>query len=179
MDTFDLSIQLSRLREEIELCKAKEEYKRLLRLQKKARFDIIELSWNEAEHPRDKRGRFASIGGSSLTEAQYQTVLQVMKDQKISGILEKKVTPIDLKDYGFNDAHINGERGRGISKADAQHFVNTAKIEITRWNGVMKIFLSREGAAYVNTSKKMINTSYQSEKYDEKVKSVMEAVKDE
>lgn len=76
MDKFGISIELNKLREEIEFRKAKEEYERLLRLQSAARSDIISLSWNETEYPRDERGRFASAGGGRLTEAQYMLTHQ-------------------------------------------------------------------------------------------------------
>lgn len=114
-----------------------------------------------------------------LTEKQYQAAVQAMKEQHIKGTLEKSFDPIDLKNYGFDDKHINVDRKHGVTKADAQYFVNTAKLLITRWDGQVKLYISSFGAANVDLKEKAVTSAYMSGEFDEKIRKLLEAIKND
>ncbi len=102
-----------------------------------------------------------------------------MKGNGIKGILAREVTPIDLKDYNFNNDHINIKRNHGVTKEDAQYFVSTAKVEITRWNGTVKFYISKTGSTVIDIAKREIKTAYKAEEYDERNQKMIEVFEDD
>lgn len=96
-----------------------------------------------------------------------------MKELKISGTFKAKPTKIKVHEFSFDEKHINKDRNHKVTKEEAISFINNAKFSIVRWNGQFENFISEDGASYVNKSKKGIRTSFKSEEYDEKIKTLL------
>lgn len=88
-----------------------------------------------------------------------------------------KPTAIDTSSLSFDDAHINAERGHGVTEAQAKSFIQSAQFSASVWGGRFERYYGRAGAAYVNVEEQLIRTAYSSSEYDEKTKALMEVYK--
>nr|MDD2956438.1 phage capsid protein [Oscillospiraceae bacterium] len=81
--------------------------------------------------------------------------------------------PISVADLSFDDVHINKERGHDVTRAQAEKWIQSARVSVTVWNGRYERYLSSAGAAYVDTQQKAIRTAFPAEQYDDNIKAIM------
>ncbi|HJC90051.1 MAG TPA: phage minor capsid protein [Candidatus Mediterraneibacter excrementigallinarum] len=84
---------------------------------------------------------------------------------------------IDVSDFAFDDAHINGERDHRVTRDDAIRFVQEADVSITRWNGRFVNYYGPNGAVFVDTENNNIRTAFQKEEFDDRVKKMREVIR--
>ncbi len=105
-------------------------------------------------------------------------IIKVLKENNIKGKPVFDARPIDLKDYKFDDIHINKEREHHVVREEAEGFMNNALIGLKRWNGRFLNYYSENGAVYIDTQKKEIRTAFSSDEYDEKMNAWIKKVKE-
>lgn len=85
---------------------------------------------------------------------------------------------VSVADLSFDDAHINKERGHNATRAQAEEWIQSARVSVTVWNGRYERYFSNAGAAYVDNQQKTIRTAFPAEQYDDKVKAILEVLND-
>lgn len=85
---------------------------------------------------------------------------------------------VSVADLSFDDAHINKERGHNVTRAQAEEWIQSARVSVTVWNGRYERYFSNAGAAYVDNQQKTIRTAFPAEQYDDKVKAILEVLND-
>ena len=104
----------------------------------------------------------------ALAEKQrYDTMVAELKK---AGGLPKAVSVADLS---FDEAHINKERGHDANRAQAEAWIQSARVSVTVWNGRYERYFSNDGATYVDVPNKLIRTAYPKSQFDDKVKAMM------
>ena len=83
---------------------------------------------------------------------------------------------VSVADLSFDDAHINKERGHNVTRAQAEEWIQSARVSVTVWNGRYERYFSNAGAAYVDNQQKIIRTAFPAEQYDDKVKAILEVL---
>ena len=64
-----------------------------------------------------------------------------------------------------------------VTFEEAVSYINSAKISLTRWNGMFEIYVSEDGATYVNLEENTIRTAYKRDQFDEKMMKILEVLK--
>ena len=83
---------------------------------------------------------------------------------------------VSVADLSFDDAHINKERGHNVTRAQAEEWIQRARVSVTVWNGRYERYFSNAGAAYVDNQQQTIRTAFPAEQYDDKVKAILEVL---
>lgn len=129
------------------------------------------------------KGNFSS---KSAYEKQQKLVAEkqrndiIKSELKAAGLRGKvnlEPTKLDLRKIGFDEEHINIERGHNVTLEEAKSFIKNARFSESVWNGQFERYYSDEGAAYVRVEDKTIRTAYKSEQYTQKVKDVLEVIR--
>ena len=74
---------------------------------------------------------------------------------------------VDVGGFTYDTEHINDERLHGVTRADAEKFIQEADISLTRWNGQFINYYSPNGATYVDVKNRNIRTAFKKEQFDE------------
>lgn len=85
----------------------------------------------------------------------------------IKGIPKIHPEKIDVSEFTFDQIHINQEREHGVTRTEAEQFIQEADISLTRWNGQFINYYGPHGATYVDVKNKNIRTSFKKEQFDE------------
>lgn len=109
-----------------------------------------------------------------LDHSRESAIIKVLKDNNIKGVPIFNHKPIDLKEYSFDDIHINSEREHHVTRQEAESFMNNALIALERWNGRFVNYYSENGAVYIDTQKKIIRTAFKKDEYDKGTISLVE-----
>ena len=109
----------------------------------------------------------------------YEKIISDAGKLNIKGKPLKKINRIDLTDYTFMESHINRTREHGVTKDQAQTWVNDSIAAYSRWNGEVTVYISRSGAVVVNLKEKTISTAYSAEEYDDKFTQLLEVLKND
>ena len=108
---------------------------------------------------------------------QFDIIKGELKDAGIRGKLMFEATKINIKDFEFDETHINAERKHNITKADAQKFIKEAKIVLERWNGQFMNYYGENGSVYVDIKNKIVRTAFKSDEYDDSTRKIVEVMK--
>lgn len=65
----------------------------------------------------------------------YHKIIDEADNLMIKGVPIKNIDRVDIKEYGFDNNHINNERNHGITKEMAQEFINDSKAAYSRGMG--------------------------------------------
>lgn len=106
----------------------------------------------------------------------YDRLIEASADLNIKGKPLRKIDRIDVSDFEFQDTHINTDRRHGVTKQEAQAYIDRAVAVYSRWNGKVNVYISAKGAAVVNLEEKKISTAYHAEEYDEKFTKLLEVL---
>lgn len=106
----------------------------------------------------------------------YNKLVAEAENLNIKGKPIKNIDRIDLAEFGFQDHHINSERLHGITKEQAQQYVNDSIAAYSRWGGQVTLYISPGGAAIVDHKKKTVSTAYNSAEYDSKLNKLLEVL---
>ncbi len=96
----------------------------------------------------------------------------------IKGILDLQPKAISLKDYTFDDKHINKERLHNVTREEAVSFMENAKYSLTKWNGRFINYYSYDGAVFIDVENKIIRTSFKVDEFDPSTKKFIERLWD-
>ena len=147
------------------------------------------------ELPAEERERMKQIGFKKPTisaeERERMLIAGMKKPQRLdiagkSGIIEEvgikgepHIPPksIDVSKLKFDEEHINIESHHNVTFEEAVSYINSAKISLTRWNGMFEIYVSEDGATYVNLEENTIRTAYKRDQFDEKMMKILEVLK--
>lgn len=94
-----------------------------------------------------------------------------------AAIVHLEPTKIDIDSLTFDDAHISTEREHRVSEEQAKQYIRDAKISVSVWNSQFERYYGTEGAAYVNTIKHEIRTTYSRAEFDENTTALIEEMK--
>ena len=94
-----------------------------------------------------------------------------------AAVIHLEPTKINTDTLTFDDAHINAEREHRVSEEQAKQYIRDAKISVSVWNGQFERYYGTEGAAYVNTIKHEIRTTYSRAEFDENTAALIEEIK--
>lgn len=130
----------------------------------KGQFDISEKQYEKIKK------KFAD-------KKQYDTIRSELKALGIRGRLVENHKTINIKDYGFDEKHINAERSHNVTKEEAQQYIREAKIVLERWNGQFLNYYGENGSVYVDVKNKNVRTAYKSDEYDNNTKKIIEVMK--
>lgn len=83
---------------------------------------------------------------------------------------------IDVSDFSFDDAHINRDREHGVTRQEAERFIQEADVAITKWNGRFVNYYGPNGAVFVDTENNNIRTAFRKEEFDDRVKKMREVI---
>lgn len=86
--------------------------------------------------------------------------------------------PVSVADLSFDETHINKERGHNVTRAQAEQWIQSARVSVTVWGGRYERYFSNDGATYVDAPNKLIRTAYPKSQFDDKVKAMMEVLND-
>ncbi len=110
------------------------------------------------------------------TPRDYQAVCR-LKKQGVEGNIHIPPRMVDLTEYGYSSEHINNEHQRGISREEAESFIECSIVSIEQGKkGRRQVFYSTEGAAVIDTVEKRIVTSWKRNEYDQKTKTIIKEV---
>lgn len=84
---------------------------------------------------------------------------------------------IDVSGFAFDDIHINGERAHGVSREDAEQFVQEADISFTKWKGRFVNYYGPNGATFVDLENNNIRTAFRKEQFDERTRKMREVLR--
>lgn len=85
----------------------------------------------------------------------------------IKGVPKIHPEKVDVSKFTFDQGHINQEREHGVTRIEAEQFIQEADISLTRWNGRFVNYYGPHGATYVDVENKNIRTSFKKEQFDE------------
>ena len=94
-----------------------------------------------------------------------------------TAVIHLKPTPIDVDSLTFDDTHVNKQRSHNVSEEQAKQYIRDAKISVTVWNGQFERYYGTDGTAYVSIPQKEIRTAYSSVEYTDKLKALIEEMK--
>ena len=94
-----------------------------------------------------------------------------------AAVIHLEPTKINVDALTFDNAHINAEREHRVSEEQAKQYIRNAKISVSVWNGQFERYYGTEGAAYVNTIKHEIRTTYSRAEFDENTTALIEEMK--
>lgn len=83
---------------------------------------------------------------------------------------------IDVSEFSFDNAHINREREHGVTRQEAERFIQEADVSITKWNGRFVNYYGPNGAVFVDTENSNIRTAFRKEEFDDRVKKMREVI---
>lgn len=84
---------------------------------------------------------------------------------------------IDVSEFSFDDAHINGERSHKVTREDAERFIQEADVSFTKWNGRFVNYYGPNGATFVDVENNNIRTSFGKDEFDSKTRAMREVLK--
>ena len=90
-----------------------------------------------------------------------------LAEAKIRGVPKLNPDKVDVSGFTYDTEHINDERLHGVTRADAEKFIQEADISLTRWNGQFINYYSPNGATYVDVKNRNIRTAFKKEQFDE------------
>lgn len=117
--------------------------------------------------------------GIPLEKPQKDAILkaEIKRDSGIRGVLHLEPEPIEIEALQFDDEHINLQRDHNITQEQAQEMLRSAKVSVTVWNGRFERYYSDQGVVYVDREKRSIRTAFGPEEFDDKVKKILEVLK--
>lgn len=156
-----------------------------LKNQEAALSDFLEQTGFKREHDRTQvlgfdrslSGKAKAAAKKELINQQERDIIKAIKKIPIQGEIHLKPVPIDTDMLSFDNAHVNGERGRSITEEEAKSFIKNAKISSTVWNGKFERYYSDNGASYVNMESGTIRTAYARENFGRDVIELLEVLK--
>ena len=156
-----------------------------LKNQEAALSDFLEQTGFKREYDRTQvlgfdrslSGKAKAAAKKELINQQERDIIKAIKKIPIQGEIHLKPVPIDTDMLSFDNAHVNGERGRSITEEEAKSFIKNAKISSTVWNGKFERYYSDNGASYVNMESGTIRTAYARENFGRDVIELLEVLK--
>lgn len=122
-----------------------------------------------------------SVAGKAASAARRKeadnALLADLRAAGVRGQIHLAPTPIDVAALGFDDAHINSQRGHGITEAQARDIIRSAKVSVSVWNGQYERYYSPSGAAYVNMESRVIRTAFGADEFSGDAAAIMEVIK--
>lgn len=117
--------------------------------------------------------------GIPLEDSQKDAILnaEIKRESGIRGVLHLDTEPLEIEALQFDDDHINLQRDHNITQEQAQEMLRSAKVSVTVWNGRFERYYSDQGVVYVDREKQSIRTAFGPEEFDDKVKKILEALK--
>lgn len=150
-----------------------EKYKEVLEKEAPKTFaEFQELKYNNSEE-------WNSLKDNYKDTKRYHKIIDEADNLMIKGVPIKNIDRVDIKEYGFDNNHINNERNHGITKEMAQEFINDSKAAYSRWNGQVVMYISEKGCTLINVKDRTVRTAYSSAEYDDKIKKLLEVLKDD
>lgn len=144
-----------------------------------------EFTLNETRAARDAGGKTYEVPGDmtykewkkKFVENEKKTaIIKLAKSNGISGTIDINPKPINLRDYSFDDEHLNGKRAHNVSREEAEMFMNEALVSLTRWKGKFVNYYAEEGAVYIDIKNKNIRTAFKKNEYNERIRKFIEGV---
>ena len=125
------------------------------------------------------RDYFRESGGTQNlhTPSKDDIIRLQLKDIGVTGDINIPPRQIDIDTLGFDSHHVNVERGRNITEAEAKSFIQNAAISTTKWNGERENYYSYNGVTYVNVPNHEIATAYKPENYYGYIQDLMEVLR--
>lgn len=119
------------------------------------------------------------IYGIPLEKSQKDAILnsEIKRESGIRGTLHLDPEPLEIEALQFDDEHINLQRDHNITQEQAQEMLRSAKVSVTVWNGRFERYYSDQGVVYVDREKRSIRTAFGPEEFDDKVKKILEVLK--
>lgn len=103
-------------------------------------------------------------------------IMKIAKDLGIKGVVNINPKQIELKDYLFDEQHINSDRKHIVTRQEAESFMKDAKVSLTRWNGRFVNYYGEKGAVYIDVENKIIRTAFKRNEYDDKTNRFVEEI---
>lgn len=103
-------------------------------------------------------------------------IMEAAKMYSIRGIVATQTENINVKNYSYDEQHINEDRKHNITREEAERLIKEAVVSVTRWNGRFINYYGENGAVYIDTEKKVIRTAFRKEEYDDNTREFMEVV---
>jgi hypothetical protein len=104
-------------------------------------------------------------------------IIKEIKEIGIKGDVIIGSVPLDISQFAFDDEHINKERLRNINREEAEHFKDTAKFMVKRWNGRFGNYYSEDGAVFIDIEQQNIRTAFRRDEYTEEIIKALEVLK--
>lgn len=111
--------------------------------------------------------------------AQDDIIKKKLKEIGIRGEINLHPIIPDVKTLGFDDSHINNQRGHNVSEKEAKTYIKRTVFSTTKWEGKYTDYFSEEGAAYVDNDQNFIRTAFKKEQYDERIQKALEVIRGE
>lgn len=129
------------------------------------------------------KGNFSSKSAYDKQQKQlaekkrYDIIKSELKNAGIRGNLVFEPKKISIKEFDFDEEHINAERSHNVTKTEAQQFIREAKIVLERWNGQFMNYYGENGSVYVDVKNKIVRTVFKSDEYDDNTKKIVGVMK--
>lgn len=107
----------------------------------------------------------------------YDIIKSKLKEAGIRGKVIPAPGRLSIKEFEFDEIHINAERNHNITKAEAQQLIKDAGIVLERWNGQFRNYYGEKGSVYVDIKNKTVRTAFKAEEYDDNTKKIIEVMK--
>lgn len=112
-------------------------------------------------------------------KAKNDKIISEIKSAGIKGKIELfPKNKIDVSNFTFDDEHINKEREHGVTRKDAERFIQEADVAVTKWNGRFVNYYGANGAVFVDVENDNIRTAFRKDEFDDYVRKMREVLKD-
>ena len=153
------------LTDRVKLTRLNQEYNRYNKAMGfKSRAERIEvIGWGRSQASK------ASAQAKAYAKEQERAIL--IEKIRTAGNLAKAAqihlspTAIDVDSLVFDDAHINDQRGHGVTIEQAKQWIKDAKISITVWGGRYERYIGKDGAVYIDLEQNSIRTAFGKEEF--------------
>ncbi|MEG0785203.1 MAG: phage minor capsid protein [Christensenella sp.] len=117
-------------------------------------------------------------GAQNLETSPKSDIIKVqLRNAGVTGQINLPPRSIDVDNLGFDDQHINVERGHGVTEQQAKGFIQNAKISTTKWNGTRENYYGYDGVSYVDLLNHEIRTAFKSEEFDATTLKIIEVLR--
>lgn len=138
--------------------------------------DFMSQTGLRRDYFRERAGK-QNLEAASKNDIIKAATEHIKRVTGIRGILHLTPSAIDDQALGFDDYHINTQRGHNVTVDEAKSFIRNAKVSVTRMNGMSENYFSYDGAAYVDIVNGIIRTAFKCDEYTDAIKRMLDEVR--
>lgn len=133
------------------------------------RQDVWTKKWNNGISNDDQREK-----ENSDDDELKKKIAELLHPKKDPSMVSSPGKQIETGSFAFDAAHINEERGHGVSEEEAVLYIRKALFSLSVWNGRFERYYSDDGVAYVDLMNNNIRTAFSKSEFKNAVVKALE-----